>query len=186
MQAIANDYKSAAYAGPPTSGASSIHNNNETYIPILEKKMARLTTERELAFAVTTRLAKRTPSNTLATNMMNKFCQQLMTDMKNEMAKVLAAVMTAAKAGTGNGGDGTGGGGMGGVGAGGSTGCSRGHRNGSNLPLCPHCGKSGKHKPDDCFLLPANEDKNRQTSLMGSLCMRKRWNDKDQSMLVIA
>ncbi len=29
----------------------------------------------------------------LATNMMNIFCQQLMTEMKNEMAKVLAVAM---------------------------------------------------------------------------------------------
>ncbi len=69
--------------------------------------MACLTTERELAFAVTTRSAERTPSDTLATNTMNIFCQQLMTEMKNEMAKVLAMVMTAAKVGAGNGGGGT-------------------------------------------------------------------------------
>ena len=139
-----------------------------------------------MAFAVTTRSAERTPSDKLATNTMNYFCQQLMTEMKNEMAKVFATATTAAKVGTGNGGGGTGGGGTGGVGTGGGTGCSRGRRNGSNLPLCPHCGKNGKHKPDDCFLLPANTGKIRQTSLIGSLCMRRRWNDKDRSMLVIA
>jgi hypothetical protein len=64
--------------------------------------LARLMTEHELAFAVTTRSAKRTPSNTMATNTMNKFFQQLMTEMKNEMAKVLATATTAAKAGTNN------------------------------------------------------------------------------------
>jgi hypothetical protein len=121
--------------------------------------LACLTMEHELAFAVTTRSAKRTPSNTLATNTMNEFCQQLITEMKNEMAKVLAVATTAAKAGTGNGGGDTGGGGTGRGGAGGGTGLLRGRRNGSDLPLCSHCGKNGKHKPDDCFLLPANVGK---------------------------
>jgi hypothetical protein len=53
---------------------------------------------------------------------MNDFCQQLMTEMKIEMAKVLAMAMTAAKVGTSNGGGGTGGSGTGGVGTGGGTG----------------------------------------------------------------
>jgi hypothetical protein len=100
-QAIANEYKSVAYAGPPTSGAGSISINNEIYISILKDTLACLMTEREPAFAVTTRSAERTPSNALATNRMNKFCQQLMTEMKNEMPKVLAAATTAAEAGTG-------------------------------------------------------------------------------------
>ncbi len=82
MQAITNEYKSTAYSGPPTSGAGSIGNNNETYIFVLKEMLAHLMTEHELAFAVTTRSAKRTPSNMLATNM-NNFCQQLMTEMKN-------------------------------------------------------------------------------------------------------
>ncbi len=42
-----------------------------------------LTTDCEAAFAVTTRSAKRTLSNTLAMNTENKFSQQLMTDIKN-------------------------------------------------------------------------------------------------------
>ncbi len=121
--------------------------------------MACLTAERESAFAVTTRPAERTPSNTLALNTMNNFCQQLMTEIKNEMAKVLAMATTAAKVGTGKGGGGTGGGGMGGVGAGGGTGRLCGRKNGSNLHLCLHCRKNGKHKPDNCFLLPANAGK---------------------------
>ncbi len=62
-----------------------------------------------MAFAVAIRAAKRTRSNTLATNTINIFCQQLMTEMKNEMAKELAAAMTAAKVGAGNVGGGTGG-----------------------------------------------------------------------------
>ncbi len=71
----------------------------------------------------------------------------------------MATATTAAKAGTSNGGGGTVGGGTGVVGAGGGTGHWRGCKNGSNLPLCPHCGKNGKHKPDYCFLLPANANK---------------------------
>ncbi len=133
-----------------------------------------LITERELAFAVNTRSAKRTLSNTLATNTINYFCQQLMTEMKNEMAKVLAAATTAANPGTSNGGGGTGGGGTGGVGAGGGTGRLPGRRNGSNLPLCPHCGKSGKHKPDDYFLLPANMGKNPANFIDGKFVYEKK------------
>jgi hypothetical protein len=114
---------------PPTRGAGSIANNNETYISVLEETLAHLTAERESAFVVTTRSVERTPSNTLAMNTMNELCQQLMTEMKNEMAKVLAAATSAAKADTGNGGGSTEGGGMGGVDAGGGTGCLHGCRN---------------------------------------------------------
>ncbi len=94
--------------------------------------------------------------------------------MKNEMAKVLAAAMTAAKAGTGNGGGGTGGGGTGGVGTGGGTGRLRGRRNESNLPPCPHCRKNGKHKPDDCFLLPANMGKKPANFVDGKFVYEKK------------
>jgi hypothetical protein len=173
-QAIANEYESTAYAGPPTSAASSIGNNDETYISVLKETLARITTGRELAFAVNTRSAKRTPSNTLATNTMNIFRQKLMTEMKNEMAKVLTAATTAAKVGTGNGGGGTGGSGTRGVGTGGSTGCLHGHRNGRDRPLCPHCGKNGKHKPDDCFLLPANAGKKPANFIDGKFVYEKK------------
>jgi hypothetical protein len=173
-QAIANEYKSTAYAGPPTSSTGSIANDDETYISVLEETLARLTTECELAFAVTNRAAERTPSNTLAANTMNEFCQQLMTEMRNEMAKVLTAATTKAKEGTGNGGGGTGGSGMGGVGAGGGTGHLHGCRNGCNLPLCPHCGKNGKHKPDDCFLLPENAGKKPANFIDGKFVYEKK------------
>jgi hypothetical protein len=73
LQAIANEYKTVAYAEPPTSSAGSIGNDNETYISVLKETLASLTMERELAFAVTTRSAKRIPSDTLATNTMNNF-----------------------------------------------------------------------------------------------------------------
>ncbi len=177
MQAIANEYKSAAYAGPPTSGADSIGNDDETYISVLEETLARLRTKRELAFAVTTRSAKRTPSNMLATNRMNNFCQQLMTEMTNEMAKVLTAATTAVKTGTGNGG---------GVGAGGSTGGLCGHRDGSNLPLCPHCRKNGKHMPDNCFLLPANACKKPANFIDGKFVYEKKVEWQGPGQVVIA
>ncbi len=74
LQAIVNEYKRGAYAGPSTSNASSIGKDDETYIFVLEETLACLITERESAFAVTTRSAKRTPSNTLATITMNNFC----------------------------------------------------------------------------------------------------------------
>jgi hypothetical protein len=119
LQAIANECRSVAYAGPPTSSAGFIGNDNETFISILKEMLARLTTEHESAFAVNTNSARKTPSNMLATNTMNDFCQQLMTEMKNEIAKALAVAITAAKAGTGNKGGGTRGGSTGGIGAGG-------------------------------------------------------------------
>jgi hypothetical protein len=165
---------STAYARPPTSGAGSIGNNNETYISALEETLARLMMEHESAFAVTTRSAKSIPSNMLAMNKMNNFCQQFMTEMKNEMAKVLAVATTAAKAGTSNGGGDTGGSGTGGIGAGGSTECLHGHRNGSNLPICPHCGKNGNHKPDNCFLLPENAGKKLANFIDGKFVYEKK------------
>jgi hypothetical protein len=168
LQAIANAYKSVAYAGPPTSAANSISTNNEAYISTLKETLVRLTRERELAFAVTTRSAERTSSNTLTMSTIKYFHQQLMTEMKNEMEKVLAAATTAAKTGTGNRGGGTGGGGTGGVGAGGNTGHRHGRKNGNNLPLCPHCGKNGRHKPDNCFALPANAGKKLANFINGS------------------
>jgi hypothetical protein len=63
---------------------------------------------------------------------------------------------------------------MGGVGAGGGTGRSRGRRNGSNLPLCPHCTKIGKHKPDNCFLLPANAGKKPANFFDGKFVYEKK------------
>ncbi len=174
LQAIGNEYESLAYAGPSTSAAGSIGTNHEAYISALKETLARLTTECESALAVTTKSAKRTPSDTVITNTMNNFCQQLMTEMKNEMAKVLAVATTAAKAGTGNGGGGTGGGGTGVVGAGVGTGCWRGCKNGSNLPLCLHCGKNGKHKPDNCVSLPANAGKKPANFIDGKFVHEKK------------
>ncbi len=97
-----------------------------------------------------------------------------MTEFKNEMAKVLAAAAAAAKVGTGNRGGGTGGSGTGEVGARDGTGHWRGCKNGSNLPLCPHCGKNGKHKPDNCFLLPANAGKKPANFIDGKFVYEKK------------
>ena len=37
---------------------------------------------------------------------------------------------------------------------------SRGRsRTRGELKLCPHCNKKGTHKPEDCFMLPANTSK---------------------------
>jgi hypothetical protein len=174
LQAIPNEYENAAFAGPSTSAAGSISNNDGAYISALVETLTRLNTGHKLAFALTTRSAKKTPSDTLTTSMMNDFYQQLMTEMKNEIAKVLAAVTTAAKASTSNGGGGTGGCGTGGVGAGGGTEHRRGHKYGSNLPLCPHCGKNGKHKPDDCFALPAKVGKKSANFIDGKFVYAKK------------
>jgi hypothetical protein len=69
--------------------------------------------------------------------------------MRNEMKKVLVAATTAAATGSGaRGGD---------TAKDGGKECWRKTR--SDLPLCPHCKRNGKHKPEDCFSLPANTDK---------------------------
>ena len=57
------------------------------------------------------------------------------------MKKVLAAATTAATT-CGNTGGGNNAGGR--------------SRNRGELKLCPHCNKKGAHKPEDCFMLPAN------------------------------
>ena len=67
-----------------------------------------------------------------------------MTEVKNEMKKVLAAAATAATAS-------------------GNTNQSNNARGRSRtrgeIKLCPHCNKKGTHKPEDCFMLPANAAK---------------------------
>ena len=96
-----------------------------------------------------------------------------MTEVKNKMKKVLAAATTAATASSSTGG-------------GTNTG-SRGRRKDrGELTLCPHCNKKGMHKPMDCYMLPVNVSKKRQSSLMEGLPMRKRMNDKGRGMIVKA
>jgi hypothetical protein len=151
-QAVANQYKSAAYAGPPPN-KEAVGNDDATYISALEEMVAHLAMEREWAYAATNaatpKAAAMSPGNTLATNTPNDFQNQLLMEMRNEMKKVLAAATTAAATGSGaRGGD---------TAKDGGKECWRKTR--SDLPLCPHCKRNGKHKPEDCFSLPVNADK---------------------------
>jgi hypothetical protein len=151
-QAVANQYESVAYAGPPPN-KEAIKYDNAAYISALEETVAHLTMERETAYAATnattTKAADMSPGNTLAANTLNDFQNQLLMEMRNEMKKVLAAAMTAAATGSGT--------------RGGDTAKDEGKehwcKTRSDLPLCPHCKRKGKHKPEDCFSLPANADK---------------------------
>ncbi len=151
-QAVANQYKSMAYAGPPPN-EEAVENDDATYISALEKTVACLTAEQEMAYAATnaatTKAAAMSPGNTLATNTLNDFQNQLLTEMRNEMIKVLVAAMTAVATGSGAG--------RGDTAKDGGKECWRKTR--SDLPLCPHCKRNGKHKPEDCLSLPANADK---------------------------
>ncbi len=151
-QAVANQYKSGAYAGPPPN-EEAVGNDNATYISALEETVACLATERETAYAATNaataKAAAMSPGNTLATNTLHDFQNQQLTEMGNEMKKVLVAATTAAATGSGaRGGD---------TAKDGGKECWRKTR--SDLPLCPYCKRNGKHKPEDCFSLPANADK---------------------------
>jgi hypothetical protein len=98
-QAVANQYKSAAYAGPPPN-KEAIGNDVATYISALEETVAHLVMERETAYAATnaatTKAAAMSPGNTLSANTLNDFQSQLLTEMRNEMKKVLVAATTAA------------------------------------------------------------------------------------------
>ncbi len=99
--------------------------------------------------AATTKVAAMSPGDTLAANTLNDFRNQLLMEMRNEMKKVMAAATTAAATGSGTrGGD---------TAKDGGKECRRKTR--SDLPLCPHCNRNGKHKPEDCFSLPASADK---------------------------
>jgi hypothetical protein len=151
-QAVANQYKSAAYVGPP-SNEKAVGNDNATYISALEEMVARLVTEQETAYAATnaatTKAAAMSLGNTLAANTLNDFRNQLLMEMRNEMKKVLGAATTAAATGSrARGGDTEKDGGK-----------ELWHKTRSDLPLCPHCKRNRKHKLEDCFSLPAIADK---------------------------
>ncbi len=151
-QAVANQYKSAAYAGPPPN-KEAVKNDNATYISALEETVACLAMEQETAYAATnaatTKAATMSPGITLAANTLNDFRNQLLTEMRIEMKKVLVAATTGVATGSGTrGGDTAKDGGK-----------ERWRKTRSDLPLCPHCKRNGKHKPKDCFSLPANADK---------------------------
>ncbi len=109
--------------------------------------------EREMAYAATnaatTKVAAMSPGDTLAANTLNDFQNQLLMEMRNKMKKVLAAATTAAATGRGTReGDTAKDGGK-----------ERWRKTRSDLPLCPHCKRNGRHKPEDCFSLPVNGDK---------------------------
>ncbi len=106
-QAVANQYESAAYAGPPPN-KEAVGNDDAIYISALEEMVARLATKRETAYAATnaatTKAAATSLGDTLAANTLNDFQHQLLTEMRNEMKKVLVAATTAAATGSGAGG----------------------------------------------------------------------------------
>jgi hypothetical protein len=91
-----------AYAGPPPNEEAT-GNDDATYTPALEETVACLTTERETAYAATNattaKVTAMSPCNTLAANTLNDFQNQLLTEMRNEMKKVLVAATTAAATG---------------------------------------------------------------------------------------
>jgi hypothetical protein len=135
----------------PTKKA--VGNDDATYISALEEMVARLATEREMAYAATNattaKAATMSPGNTMAANTLNDFQNQLLMEIRNEMKKVLVAATTAAATGSSaRGGDTAKDGGK-----------ERWRKTRSDLPLCPCCKRNGKHKPEDCFSLPANADK---------------------------
>ena len=140
-QTVANQYKSVAYAGPPPMAAD---NNDATYISALEDTVKQLATERDTAYSVTTKPTQ-PPGEALMASTLNNFCTHLMTEVKNEMKKVLAAATTAALTSSNTGGGRNNSGGK--------------RKTRGELKLCPHCNKKGTHKPEDCFTLPANTAK---------------------------
>jgi hypothetical protein len=103
-QAVANQYESTAYAGPPPN-KEAVGNDDATYISALEEMVARLTMEREMAYAATNaataKVAAMSLGNTLAANTLNDFRNQLLMEMRNEMKKVLVAATTALATGSG-------------------------------------------------------------------------------------
>ena len=115
--------------------------------------MACLATDQETAYAATNattaKVAAISLGDTLAATTLNDFQNHLRTEMRTEMKKVLVAAMTAVATGSGaRGGD---------TAKDGGKECWRKTR--SDLLLCPHCKRNGKHKPEDCFSLPANAEK---------------------------
>ena len=82
-----------------------------------------------------------------------------MTEVKNEMKKVLAAATTAATTcGNTSGGNN-----------------ARGQsRTRGELKLCPHCNKKGTHKPEDCFMLLTNAAKKPANFIDGRYVNQKK------------
>ena len=90
---------------------------------------------------------------------LNNFCLKLMTEVKNEMKKVLAAATTAATT-SGNTGGGNNSGGR--------------RRTRGEIKLCPHSNKKGTNKPEDCFMLPANAAKKPANFINGRYVNQKK------------
>ncbi len=167
-QAVANQYKSVAYVEPPPN-KEAVRNDDANYISALEETVACHATERETAYAAinaaTTKAAAMPPGDTLAANTLNDFQNQLLTKMRNEMKKVLAGNFSKFEkipeygAATGSGA------GRGDTAKDGGKECWCKTR--SDLPLCPHCKRSGKHKPEDRFSVPANINKKRANFIDG-------------------
>ncbi len=176
-QAVANQYKSTAYAGSPPN-EEAVGNDDATYISALEETVARLAMERETAYAATnaatTKAAAMSPGNTLTANTLNDFQNHLLMEMRNEMKKILAAATTAATTGSGAR--------RGDTAKDGGKEC----KTRSDLPLCPNCKRNGKHKPEDCFSLPANADKKPANVIDRRYLNGKRRNDMSRGKIVIA
>ena len=102
--------------------------------------MKQLATEWDTAYAATTKPTQ-PPGDSLMASSLKNFRSQLMTEVKNEMKKIMAATTTAATT-------------YGNTGGGSNTGGRS--RTRGELKLCPHCNKKGAHKPEDCFVLPEN------------------------------
>jgi hypothetical protein len=144
----ANEYESAAYAGTVPTNLSTAGYDNESYTSTLKETVARLMTECKEALTLSTRATTTTPAMSATPTDLR---QQIMTDVKTKMIKVVAAAMAAAKATDTNTPDGSGIGGRGGGG-------SRNRKKqivDTSLPKCPNCRKHGTHKPNDAKI-PSN------------------------------
>jgi hypothetical protein len=178
-QAVANQYKSAAYAEPPPN-KEAVGNDNATYISALEETVARLAMEREMAYAATnaatTKAAAMSPGNTLAANTLNDFRNQLLTEMRNEMKKVLVAAITAVATGSGA--------------RGGDTQKMEEKNAGAKPEVTSHYVPTAKGTESISQRIVSHyqqtQTRSPLTSLTGDTSMGKRWNDMSRGKIVIA
>ena len=172
-QAGNNNYDSAVapYNMKPPSKVTSGENDFVTYVSALEGVIVQQMVEKEEALTVTTRVTQ----GTYPTAASNPTVTDLMAEMKNEMATLIAAAMAAAA--IFNGGT-TGGHGNNGRGGGNSGGRWRKpaygkDKNGNDLPKCPHCIKPATHKPNKCFSLPKNAEKMKMANFVNGKFVKK-------------